>query len=50
MKYRFSSDLIEELLKVDYSKLTREMIEEHIDDLYEELKTPQQLDWLSKKG
>ena len=50
IKYRFSEDLIEELLKVDYSKLTQEIIEEHIDDLYEELKTPQQLDWLPKKG
>ena len=38
IKYRFSPDLIEELLKVDYSKLTREMIEEHIDDLYEDAK------------
>ena len=50
IKYRFSPEMIEELLKVDYSKLTKEMIEEHIDDLYAELKDPSQLDWMPKKG
>lgn len=50
IKYRFEPDMIEELLKVDYSKLTKEMIEEHIDDLYTELKDPSQLDWMPKKG
>lgn len=41
--------MIEELLKVDYSKLTKEMIEEHIDELYVELKDPSQLDWMPKR-
>ena len=50
IKYRFEPDLIEELLKVDYSKLTKEDIEKHIDDLYTELKDPSQLDWMPKKG
>ena len=50
IKYRFSPEMIEELLKVDYSKLTKEMIEEHIEDLYAELKDPSQLDWMPKKG
>lgn len=50
IKYRFEPEMIEELLKVDYSKLTKEMIEEHIDDLYAELKDPSQLDWMPKKG
>ena len=49
LKYRFESDMIEELLKIDYSKLDKEMIEEHIDDLYIELKNPKQLDWLPKR-
>lgn len=50
IKYRFSSEIIDELIKVDYSKLTKEMIEEHIDDLYTELKEPKQLSWIPKKN
>lgn len=49
IKYRFSEDLINELLKIDYSKLTKEMIEQHIDDLYVELKEKEQLEWMPKK-
>lgn len=49
IKYRFESEMIEELLKVDYNKLTKEDIEKHIDDLYTELKDPNQLDWMPKK-
>lgn len=55
IKYRFSDEVIEELLKIDYSKLTKEMICEHIDDLYrpienmkiDELK--QLIHWFPKK-
>lgn len=50
IKYRFEPEMIEELLKIDYSKLTKEDIEKHIDDLYTELKDPNQLDWMPKKG
>lgn len=50
IKYRFEPEMREELLKVDYSKLTKEDIEKHIDDLYTELKDPSQLDWMPKKG
>ena len=49
IKYRFSPELIEELLKVDYSKLKKEDIEKHIDELYIELKDKRQLDWMPKK-
>lgn len=49
IKYRFEPELIEELLKVDYSKLTKEEIEKHIDELYVELKDRRQLDWMPKK-
>lgn len=49
IKYRFEPEMIEELLKVDYSKLTKEDIEKHIDDLYTELKNPSQLDWMPKR-
>ena len=50
IKYRFNSELIEELLKVDYSKLTKEEIGKHINGLYSELKDVKQLDWMPKKG
>ncbi|MGO4930979.1 DapH/DapD/GlmU-related protein [Streptococcus alactolyticus] len=50
IKYRFEPEMIEELLKIDYSKLTKEDIEKHIDDLYTELKDPSQLYWMPKKG
>ena len=50
LKYRFDPEMIEELLKIDYSKLTKEDIEKHIDDLSTELKDPGQLDWMPRKG
>lgn len=50
IKYRFEPEMIKELLKVDYSKLTKEDIEKHIDELYMELKDIRQLDWMPKKG
>lgn len=50
IKYRFEPEMIEELLKIDYGKLSKEDIEKHIDDLYTELKDPRQLDWMPKKG
>lgn len=49
IKYRFAPPIIEELLKVDYGKLTKEMVEMHIDKLYEELTDVSQLDWMPKK-
>ena len=49
IKYRFEPEMIEEMLKVDYSKLTKEDIEKHIDELYMELKDKRQLDWMPKK-
>lgn len=49
IKYRFDPEMIEELLKVDFSKLSKEKIEEHKNDLYEELKDKRQLDWIPRK-
>lgn len=49
IKYRFEPELIAELLKIDYSKLTKDEIEKHIDDLYVDLKDKRQLDWMPKK-
>ena len=49
IRYRFDSDLIEELLKIDYSKLDKEQIRKNIDKLYQPLESAAQLAWLPKK-
>lgn len=49
IKYRFTPDIINELLKIDYSQLTEEMIESHVDEFYAELNDVKQLDWLPQK-
>ena len=55
IKYRFSPEVIEQLLKLDYSKLTDNMIREKIDDLYISLngKSPEEVEkllaWFPKK-
>lgn len=55
IKYRFSQDVINVLLTIDYSKLTKELIQEHINDLYKPLDglTAKQVEeaiaWLPKK-
>ncbi len=49
IRYRFNEELIRELKKVDYSRLTKEMILEHEADLYRELKDISQLAWMPKK-
>lgn len=50
IKYRFEPEMIEELLKIDYGKLSKEDIEKHIDELYMDLKDKRQLDWVPKRG
>ena len=49
IKYRFPSDIIDELLKIDYNKMTEDMIKEHINELYNELESIEQLEWVPKK-
>ena len=49
IRYRFEPEIVEELLKIDYSRLTGEMIKEHIDELYTNLKDVEQLEWMPKK-
>lgn len=49
IKYRFKSDMIEELLKIDYQKLSEKEIKDHIDELYVELNNFKQLEWTPKK-
>ena len=47
-KSRKLSNVLDDLAK-KWSKLSKEDIENHIDDLYTELKDPSQLDWMLKK-
>ena len=49
IKYRFPAEIIEELLKVDYSRLSDEMIRRHMDELYQPLKDPGQLAWMPRR-
>ena len=49
MKYRFSDDLIAELMKVDFSRLDEAMIKLHEKELYQTLDNVSQLHWLPEK-
>ncbi|MGN8762155.1 CatB-related O-acetyltransferase [Oribacterium sp. HCP3S3_B9] len=49
IKYRFEPELINELIKIDYSKLSNDEIRKHIGDLYRKLKDKKQLEWMPKK-
>ena len=49
IKYRFTPEMIAELMRVDYSKLDKEMVREHIVDLYSPLKSAEQIQWLPTK-
>ena len=48
IKYRFDLEMVEALLKIDYSKLTNEQIQSHISDFYVPLKDKRQLEWMKK--
>lgn len=49
IKYRFDQKLIEELEKIDFSKLTKSMIEDHIDELYRPINMIDDVKWMPKK-
>lgn len=49
IRYRFASEIIAELMKVDYSKLDNAMIEQHMDELYRPLTEVSQLAWMPTK-
>lgn len=48
IKFRFKEEIIDKLLTVDYSRIKKELIVEHIDDLYLEINDIWQLNWLPK--
>lgn len=49
IKFRFDEKMIEELMKVDFDKLTPEDINKHVDELYLKLERTDQFDWIPKK-
>lgn len=49
IKYRFEKKIIDELLTVDFSKISDRMIIEHEEDLYQELKNINQLQWMPRR-
>lgn len=49
IKYRFSADVISELLKVDFSTITVDILKQHESDLYKPLADVKQLEWLTKE-
>lgn len=46
IKYRFDEQTIEKLIKVDFKKIDKKFIEDHLDQLYEDL---DDFDWLPLK-
>ena len=54
IKYRFAPEIIDEFLKIDYSRLEEKDIKEHIDELYSEIKTVEDAQrltsWMPKKA
>lgn len=50
IKYRFDEEIVKKLKDVDYGKLTDKMICEHIDGLYNDLTSEDQLNWMPKKN
>ena len=49
IRYRFSDEIIEKMLEIDYSRLTKKEIEEHIEQLYEPVYDAEQIKWLPHK-
>lgn len=49
LKYRFSEEQISELVKIDYSRLEDSEIASHIDELYQEYKSPEQISFMPRR-
>lgn len=48
IKYRFDERIRNELIKTDFASLSKEIAQNHIDDLYQELESVEQLNWMLK--
>lgn len=49
IKYRFDKEICQEMEKVDFSKLDKEMIIKHEEDLYMPIHSKEQIEWLPKR-
>lgn len=49
VKYRFSDEIISQMIKIDYGKLDETMLRNHMEDLYKKVDNLEQLEWLPKK-
>jgi len=49
IKYRFSDEVISQLLKFDFSTIDKDYISKHIDNLYEVINTTDDILWISTK-
>ena len=49
IKYRFDSEIIQELLKKDFEKLSYEMIGKNLDKLYNKVTDVKSFQWLPQK-
>ena len=49
IKYRFNKNIIDELLRVDYKRITIDDIKQNLNELYCELDDIEQLRWLPRK-
>lgn len=49
LKYRFSEEKIQELLKIDYTKLETDMIYKHMKEFEKKFEFEKQIDWFPKK-
>lgn len=47
ISYRFPEDIRQQLSKVDYSRFDREFIEKHIDDLYKDISSIDDVSWMN---
>ena len=48
--YRFEKEMIDKLLDLDYSKLTEELVNTHLSDLYSPFDGKDNLEWFPKKS
>lgn len=48
IKYRFNEEIVDELTKIDYNKISVDDIYEHLDELYLPVTDVKQLNWIKK--
>ncbi len=49
IKYRFNEEMIQRLLRIDFEKLSNDMVKEHLSELYSDLIDIDNLEWLPVK-